>query len=230
MARIAFYVFLEGIDNMESENKETQEQQVPPKKTPESQQDEMTKKLLIFLCIAMVLCVVLQMWDKHSWKILYDTVETTVDERGVNHYVLHSDKHNFTFDYYVGSYEVEIFESFKKEGDDGWFYTENVEESNYAGKFLYTKLDEIEAMFEELTFDYELVYDDETQIYSHAIVYVSDYFDINDKTIKKILKSLEEMVPSSRTFSKLNRDNYGRIEFYEIGKDKRLYTKKLYLW
>jgi hypothetical protein len=216
----------ETVESTSPRIKESKVSKDSKQKAPMSSQT----KIAIFFGVAVLFCVVLRLWDAHSWKIVYDVVSTETDDRGVNHHVLYSEKYDVTFDFMEGSYTEYIFDFDENDDDKGWAVETEVRESNYAGKFLYKHKAKIEELFQALPYKYELIFDDENQIYEKAIVYVNSLKDTGDKAFKKILHAMENMVPSSRVFSPLNKDNYGRIEFFNAISGTYMYSKRLYLY
>ena len=131
----------------------------------------------------------------------------------LNHYVLYDDENEFSFDYVRGEYKNYLF--MNDDGEGFWSYTERVKESNFVGKCLYTKKDELFKIFSNFKYQYELIFDDENELYEKAVIYIESYSDIRDESISLIRESVEALVPDEFLFTDSNEMQYGRFEFVD---------------
>ena len=172
-----------------------------------------TAKLFKFLLIMITLTFVITFVQNNSWRIRYDIVSKVKDDKGVMHYELYDDKNDFSFDFVNGKYKDYLFHN--KEGEGFWGYTVRVQETDYVGKYLYTKQPEIKALFDSLKYQYELVFDDVNKIYEKAIIYVESYADIRDDSILELRDGMAALMTNEYVFTESNELNYGRFEFVD---------------
>lgn len=182
-------------------------------KSEEQDKDKRQSNLVKFLLIMIVLSVVITLWQEHSWRLKYEVQSKYEDENGVNHYVLYDDENELSFDYVRGEYKNYLF--MNDDGEGFWSYTERVKESNFVGKCLYTKKDELLKIFSNFKYQYELIFDDENELYEKAVIYIESYSDIRDESISLIRESVEALVPDEFLFTDSNEMQYGRFEFVD---------------